>query len=57
MTVPILILAGVSFILSWVLTVAMKYAAPRLGLVDRPGKRKIHQDLKPLGGGVAISGR
>ncbi len=54
MTVPILILAGVSFILSWVLTVAMKYAAPRLGLVDRPGKRKIHQDLKPLGGGVAI---
>jgi UDP-GlcNAc:undecaprenyl-phosphate/decaprenyl-phosphate GlcNAc-1-phosphate transferase len=54
MTVPILILAAVSFGLSWVLTLAMKHLAPRLGLVDRPGVRKIHQDAKPLGGGVAI---
>jgi UDP-GlcNAc:undecaprenyl-phosphate GlcNAc-1-phosphate transferase len=54
MIVPILILAGVSFALSWVLTFAMKRLSPRLGLVDRPGGRKIHQLPKPLGGGVAI---
>jgi UDP-GlcNAc:undecaprenyl-phosphate GlcNAc-1-phosphate transferase len=54
MTVPILILAGVSFCLSWALTFAMKRISPRLGLVDRPGVRKIHQEPKPLGGGVAI---
>jgi UDP-GlcNAc:undecaprenyl-phosphate GlcNAc-1-phosphate transferase len=54
MTVPILILAGVSFILSWGLTFAMKRLALRIGLVDRPGMRKIHQQPKPLGGGVAI---
>ena len=54
MTVPILILAAVSFVLSWVVTLAMKRVAPRLGLVDRPGTRKIHQTPIPLGGGVAI---
>jgi UDP-GlcNAc:undecaprenyl-phosphate GlcNAc-1-phosphate transferase len=54
MTVPILILAAVSFAISWVLTGAMKRVAPKVGLVDRPGARKIHQDPKPLGGGVAI---
>jgi UDP-GlcNAc:undecaprenyl-phosphate GlcNAc-1-phosphate transferase len=54
MIVPILILAAVSFVLSWVITLAMKRFAPRLGLVDRPGTRKIHQLPIPLGGGVAI---
>src|SRR5687768_14454167 len=54
MIVPILILAVVSFVLSWVITLAMKRFAPRLGLVDRPGTRKIHQTPIPLGGGVAI---
>ena len=28
--------------------------APRWGLVDHPGGRKIHENPKPLGGGVAI---
>ncbi len=28
--------------------------APRLGFVDKPGGRKIHDNPKPLGGGVAI---
>jgi UDP-GlcNAc:undecaprenyl-phosphate GlcNAc-1-phosphate transferase len=54
MTVPILILAGVGFLLSWALTLAMKHVAPRIGLVDRPGHRKIHSNPKPLGGGVAL---
>ena len=54
MIVPILILAAVSFCISWVITLAMKRVAPRLGLVDRPGSRKIHQNPIPLGGGVAI---
>lgn len=54
MILPILILAAVSFILSWGLTFVMKRVAPRAGLVDRPGVRKIHQDPRPLGGGVAI---
>src|SRR5688500_10168702 len=53
MIVPILILAAVSFVLSWLITLAMKQFAPRLGLVDRPGTRKIHQLPIPLGGGVA----
>ncbi len=33
--------------------VARKHAA-RLGLVDLPGKRKVHQTPTPLGGGIAI---
>lgn len=48
-----LLLAG-SFILSWVLTAAMIRVAPRIGFVDRPGHRKIHDNPKPLGGGVAM---
>ncbi|MGB7160371.1 MAG: MraY family glycosyltransferase [Tepidisphaeraceae bacterium] len=54
MTTPILILAGVSFVIAWTLTLAMKRVAPRIGFVDKPGHRKIHHNPKPLGGGVAI---
>ena len=54
MITPILSLAGVSFVISWIGTWLMKRVAPRLGFVDRPGGRKIHQNPKPLGGGVAI---
>jgi UDP-GlcNAc:undecaprenyl-phosphate/decaprenyl-phosphate GlcNAc-1-phosphate transferase len=50
----ILGLAAVSFIISWIVTGAMKRIAPRFGFVDRPGGRKIHSHPKPLGGGVAI---
>jgi len=49
----ILIAAG-SFLLGMVLTVAMRRIAPRLGLVDHPGERKIHKAATPSGGGVAI---
>src|SRR5688572_22476759 len=54
MFLPILSLAGASFVLSWVLTLTMKHLAPRIGFVDKPGHRKIHVNPKPLGGGVAI---
>ncbi len=54
MTVPILILAAVSFVLSCVFTLLMKRLAPRLRLMDQPGMRKIHPAPKPLGGGIAI---
>jgi len=54
MVLPILSLAGASFVLSWVLTLTMKHLAPRIGFVDKPGHRKIHVNPKPLGGGVAI---
>ncbi|MCC6422588.1 MAG: undecaprenyl/decaprenyl-phosphate alpha-N-acetylglucosaminyl 1-phosphate transferase [Phycisphaerales bacterium] len=54
MIAPIVSLCGVSFVLSWLLTAAMKRIAPRIGFVDKPGHRKIHVQPKPLGGGVAI---
>src|SRR5436190_16310256 len=54
MLLPILGLGAVSFVLSWLLTWGMIHLAPKVGLVDRPGGRKIHDNPKPLGGGVAI---
>jgi UDP-GlcNAc:undecaprenyl-phosphate GlcNAc-1-phosphate transferase len=54
MPLAILSLAGVSFLISWIVTGLMKRLAPRWGFVDRPGGRKIHSNPKPLGGGVAI---
>lgn len=54
MIIWVLILLPISFALSWLLTLAMKTVAPRIGFVDKPGHRKIHHIPKPLGGGVAI---
>jgi UDP-GlcNAc:undecaprenyl-phosphate/decaprenyl-phosphate GlcNAc-1-phosphate transferase len=54
MLLPILGLGAVSFVVSWALTWGMIHAAPKLGLVDKPGVRKIHDHPKPLGGGIAI---
>jgi len=54
MVLPILSLAGVSFVIAWVVTYAMIRLAPRVGFVDKPGHRKIHDNPKPLGGGVGI---
>jgi UDP-GlcNAc:undecaprenyl-phosphate GlcNAc-1-phosphate transferase len=34
----------------------MRRVAPRLGLMDRPGIRKVHVEPKPMGGGIAIWG-
>jgi UDP-GlcNAc:undecaprenyl-phosphate/decaprenyl-phosphate GlcNAc-1-phosphate transferase len=42
------------FSISLVLTAALLRLAPRLGLVDQPGDRKIHTRTTPKGGGLAI---
>jgi UDP-GlcNAc:undecaprenyl-phosphate/decaprenyl-phosphate GlcNAc-1-phosphate transferase len=55
MTIPLLFsLLGISFLISFTLTAAMKVVAPKIGFTDKPGHRKIHHIPKPLGGGVAI---
>ena len=54
MLLAILGLGAVSFVLSWFLTLGMIRLAPKLGLIDKPGGRKIHENPKPMGGGVAI---
>lgn len=49
--VPILV---VGFAASLGLTPVTRQLAMRLGVVDKPNQRKIHQDHKPLMGGLAI---
>ena len=48
------LLALAGFGVSVVATRAMMALAPRIGLVDKPGHRKIHHDARPLGGGAGI---
>src|SRR5688572_26121126 len=43
-----------AFLFSAASTAGMIRLAPRIGLVDKPGHRKIHHVPKPLGGGVGI---
>lgn len=40
--------------LAWLAGYAIRWLAPRVGLIDRPGERKVHQVPTPLGGGLAI---
>jgi UDP-GlcNAc:undecaprenyl-phosphate GlcNAc-1-phosphate transferase len=47
-------LAGGTFVLSALLCALMRRVAPAIGLVDKPGGRKAHAKVTPLGGGVAI---
>ena len=54
MVYAILIAGAVSFAISWLCTLVMRSVAPRVGFVDKPGQRKIHQKSVPLGGGVGI---
>jgi UDP-GlcNAc:undecaprenyl-phosphate GlcNAc-1-phosphate transferase len=54
MSLVILLLVAASFAISWLATSAMIRLAPKIGFVDRPGHRKIHDNPKPLGGGVGI---
>jgi UDP-GlcNAc:undecaprenyl-phosphate/decaprenyl-phosphate GlcNAc-1-phosphate transferase len=54
MILLILCLIAVSFAISWLVTRWMKTFAVRIGFVDRPGGRKIHDNPKPLAGGVGI---
>lgn len=55
MAMGIFALISVSFAISILLTRFMIGFAPRIGFVDKPGGRKIHDNPKPLGGGVAIT--
>jgi UDP-GlcNAc:undecaprenyl-phosphate/decaprenyl-phosphate GlcNAc-1-phosphate transferase len=43
-----------SFLVSLGVTAAMRSIAPRIGLVDQPGARKVHVTPTPLGGGIGI---
>lgn len=45
---------GPSLAISCVATFWLRRNAPRWGLVDRPGSRKVHTTPIPLGGGLAI---
>lgn len=46
--------AGPAALISWVANFAVRRAARRLGLMDRPGERKVHTAVTPLGGGLGI---
>jgi UDP-GlcNAc:undecaprenyl-phosphate GlcNAc-1-phosphate transferase len=43
-----------SFIVAWLTGFLVRRWAPRWGLIDRPGHRKVHTQPTPLGGGLAI---
>lgn len=47
-------LAAGTFVLSVLFCALMRRVAPAIGLVDKPGGRKGHAKVTPLGGGVAI---
>jgi UDP-GlcNAc:undecaprenyl-phosphate/decaprenyl-phosphate GlcNAc-1-phosphate transferase len=50
-----LALAAVAFLLSMTFTWVVRKTAIRIGFVDKPGGRKVHDKPKALGGGVAIT--
>ncbi len=39
---------------AWIVGFVVRWFAPRMGLVDHPGDRKVHKAATPLGGGLAI---
>jgi UDP-GlcNAc:undecaprenyl-phosphate GlcNAc-1-phosphate transferase len=43
-----------SLVISWALGFVVRRWAPRFGLVDQPGRRKVHETPTPMGGGVAV---
>ncbi len=49
------LLAGSAFIISFALTPVVMAAARRLGVVDRPGPRRIHTEPVPTAGGLAMA--
>ena len=49
-----LALAATAFVLCALLCALVRRVAPAFGLVDKPGGRKAHTKVTPLGGGVAI---
>lgn len=51
---PALVLLAAGFLLSLSLTAALRPIAKRFDFVDKPGGRKVHEKVTPLGGGIAI---
>ena len=51
---PYLVALGLSLVISWILTPAVKKLAFHLGAVDRPNARKVHHRIMPRMGGLAI---
>jgi UDP-GlcNAc:undecaprenyl-phosphate GlcNAc-1-phosphate transferase len=49
-----LVLILIAFVTSWLSTRVVRYVAPAIDFVDKPGGRKVHAKVTPLGGGVAI---
>lgn len=43
-----------SLVIAWLAGYVVQSRAPRWGLVDQPGHRKVHKSATPLGGGLAI---
>src|SRR3990172_4909613 len=43
-----------AFCVALVVTAGMRRLAPRWGLLDQPGARKVHSTPTPLGGGLGI---
>ncbi len=54
MTWLILGAAVSSLIVSLFSTAVVRRMAPRWGLIDRPGHRKVHTTPTPMGGGLAV---
>jgi UDP-GlcNAc:undecaprenyl-phosphate GlcNAc-1-phosphate transferase len=53
--VPLLLMSLATFVASVLLTLVVRVAARRWGIVDRPdGERKLHEGPVPLWGGVAV---
>ncbi len=55
-TLLVLVLAAIvpSFVISWIAVGLVRRAAVRMGLMDKPGSRKVHTIPIPLGGGLGI---
>jgi UDP-GlcNAc:undecaprenyl-phosphate GlcNAc-1-phosphate transferase len=43
-----------SLLIAWTASAVLRQFAPSWGLVDRPGRRKLHAEPVPLGGGLAM---
>ena len=50
-----LVLAGAAFLIAFALTPLVMLVARRLGIVDRPGPRRIHTKPIPTAGGLAMA--
>ncbi len=49
-----LLLAGVAFGVTYLLTPIVRAWANRIGMVDQPGERRMHRQPTPRGGGIAV---